>query len=207
MCHPVVASRIDDVDPGFAIAVAVPALAAITWVTASLLADGLPEVASPAGLGRRSRLLLAVVVAGLTATATAAGTTAATGNVTPVQIVPAAAAAAVAVLALRRLAALRRGATAFADAPDSPLPPGLRAAAAHPMIGLPVQTCGMASLPAAVAGFVPFDGAAAVGPAVTAALPVVVAIGIRHALRHNRLAERAITGPGRAVRPAGYPRG
>jgi len=196
-----------DVDPGSVIAFAVAALAGAIWLTAGIVADGLPDTVDPAELGRRSRLLLALVVAGLSATAGAAATTA--GILAAVQIAPAAAAAAVAVLTLRRLVALRRGAAAFADAPDSPLPPGLRAAAAHPMIGLPIQACGLVALPAVVAttGVVPLTGAGVVGPAVTAAVPLVVVIGVRHALRHSRLAERAVTMPARAVRAAGYLRG
>lgn len=198
---------IDGMEPGFVIALAVAAVAAAIWVTASILADGLPEAVRPAELRRRSRLLLALVVAGLTATAGTAATAA--GHLVAVHVAAAAAAAAAGVLTLRRLVALRRGAAAFADAPDSPLPPALRAAAAHPMIGLPIQACGLVSLPAGVAttGFVPLAGAGAVGPAVTVAVPLVVAIGVRLALRHNRLAERAVTVPPRAVRAAGYLRG
>jgi hypothetical protein len=206
MCPRAATARIDGVNSGLAIAItfAVPALAAALWVAASIVADGLPEAAGPAELSRRSRLLVALVALALTATAAATATAMATDHLAALQIAPTAAAAAVAVLALRRLVAVRRGAAAFAEVPDSPLPPGLRAAAAHPMIGLPIQACGLAALPAAVAGVVPLDGA--VGPAVTAAVPLVVGIGVRHALRHNRLAERAITVPTRAVRAAGYRR-
>jgi hypothetical protein len=210
MCRRTATVMIDGVEPGFVLALAVPALAAGIWVAAGIVADGLPEAVGPAELSRRTRRLLAFVVAALIVTAGAAGTAATvTGGLTAVQIAPAAAGAAVAVLALRRLLALRRGAAAFADAPDSPLPPGLRAAAAHPMIALPIQACGLVALPAAVAttGLVPVAGAGAIGPAVTAAVPLVVAIGVRHALRHNRLAERAVTMPARAVRAAGYLRG
>ncbi|MGC1210452.1 MAG: hypothetical protein WA890_04175, partial [Micromonospora sp.] len=90
---------------------------------------------------------------------------------------------------------------AFAAAPDTPAPHGLRAAAAHPLIGLPLQVTALALAPALVS-------AAGVdllaGPAITVGALGVTVIGVRHALRHNRLCERAMpdeVASARAARP------
>jgi hypothetical protein len=106
--------------------------------------------------------------------------------------VQAAPALAVAACTVRRVRRLRAGAGAFAAAPETPAPHGLRAAAAHPLVGLPLQLTGLAILPAVVAAGAPdVFGPGVTGPAITVGVLGVAAIGVRHALRHSRLAERA----------------
>ena len=81
------------------------------------------------------------------------------------------------------------GAGAFASAPATPAPHGLRAAAAHPLVGLPLQVTALATVPALIAAAGADLGAdpGVTGPAITVGALAVVAIGVRHALRHNRL--------------------
>ncbi|MFD0817405.1 hypothetical protein ACFQ0D_03515, partial [Micromonospora zhanjiangensis] len=81
---------------------------------------------------------------------------------------------------------------AFTGAPGTPVPPRLRAAAAHPMIAVPLQMVGLATLPATVTaatGGTLTTGSALPGLVLTAAGLAVVTMGIRHAIRHSRLAE------------------
>jgi hypothetical protein len=95
---------------------------------------------------------------------------------------------------LRRLGQVRRGAGAFTTAPHAPVPPGLRAAAAHPLVAAPLQVTGLATLvglPIA-AGLVTVPGADLAGVAITLVGVAVVAIGVRHALRHSRLSLRVV---------------
>jgi hypothetical protein len=101
------------------------------------------------------------------------------------------------VVGVRTVGRLRRlwvGARAFATAPGTPVPPALRAGAAHPMIALPLQMAGLATLPAMVtaSGLVPATDSGLAGLVLTAAGLTVVTVGIRHALRHSRLVERAV---------------
>ncbi|MFD0783751.1 hypothetical protein ACFQZ8_07475, partial [Micromonospora azadirachtae] len=88
---------------------------------------------------------------------------------------------------------------AFATAPGTPTPYGLRAAAAHPLIGLPVQVTALLTVAGMIAasGGDRFTTPGVTGPAITAGALGILAVGVRHALRHNRLAERA-----RAPEPA-----
>lgn len=174
---------------------------AVVWLTAGIIADGLPRLDSPRALRRRTAWLLALSAIGLGAMATlGSGALIATGptlaNRAPLAVaLPAATAMAVALLTVRRLRRLHAGAGAFAAAPDAPVPPALRAGAAHPMIALPLQTAGLVSLAALVAAtdLIPLTGSAMTGSALTAGLATVSAIGVRHALRHSRLAEHSIT--------------
>ncbi|BCJ59365.1 hypothetical protein [Micromonospora endophytica] len=182
-------------------------VAAVWWV-AGYLADGLPRMAHARGLRRHAGWLLALTLAGLSLTvalpiaglATAGATVAdrAAGGLA-LAAVPA---LVVAVCTVRRLRRLRAGAVALAVAPRTPAPHGLRAAAAHPLIGLPLQVTGLALVPAVIAasGAGQLLGPGAAGPAVTVGALGVAAIGVRHALRHNRLAERAM--PQRATASA-----
>jgi hypothetical protein len=97
-------------------------------------------------------------------------------------------------VSLRRLTQVRRGAGAFATAPRTPVPPGLRAAAAHPLVAAPLQVTGLATLvglPIA-AGVVTVPGSDVAGIAITIVGVAVVAIGIRAALRHSRLSVRVV---------------
>ena len=188
-------ARFMDIDLVILIAVAV------VWLTAGIVADGLPQLDSPGALRRRTTWLLTLTMTGLGAMAVlglaalvAAGPTVA--DRAPLALVlPAVPATAVALLTVRRLRRLRAGAGAFATAPDAPVPPALRAAAAHPMIALPLQVAGLVTLPALVAAtaVVPFTASALTGFALTAGLATVSTIGVRHALRHSRLAEGSIT--------------
>ena len=172
------------------------ALAAI-WLTAGLLVDGLPVARTAAELRRRAGLL-SILVGGGAATLVAVPIV--TGALPGPSAAPTAAlfAAAPAIVALtatlRRLGQVRAGAGAFATAPHTPVPPGLRAAAAHPLVAAPLQVTGLAALvglPVA-AGVVELPGSDMAGIAITVAALVVVAIGVRHALRHSRLSLRVV---------------
>ncbi|MEV6811471.1 hypothetical protein [Micromonospora sp. NPDC051296] len=183
---------------------------ATVWWVAGYLADGLPRLTHARGLRRRSGWLL-------TLTLTALGLTVAV-PISAVAGMPLADRAAsglaltavpalvVAICTVRRVRRLRAGAGTLAVAPRTPAPHGLRAAAAHPLIGLPLQVTGLALLPPLIlaSGAGQFLGPGTTGPAITVGALGVGVIGVRHALRHNRLAERAM--PERAAasaRPAG----
>ncbi|MFE9651632.1 hypothetical protein [Micromonospora sp. NPDC006431] len=172
---------------------------AAVWLAAGVVADGLPRLDRARALRRRTGWLSGLTLAGLVLTTgvlvlglQSAGTTPidrAAGGLT----LAATPALVVAVCTVRRVRRLRAGAGAFSAAPDTPAPHGLRAAAAHPLIGLPLQVTALAVVPAVVsAAGVDLPAAPAVaGPAITVGVLGVLAIGVRHALRHNRLAERA----------------
>ena len=68
------------------------------------------------------------------------------------------------------------------------MPPSLRAAAAHPMVALPVQVTALVAIVSATG----LAAAAVLGIALTAAGLVTAAIVVRHGLRHSRLAEAAV---------------
>jgi hypothetical protein len=168
------------------------AIAAV-WLAAGLLAETLPEARTARALHRRTRVLLTLVVGG-------GGLLVAVPVVAMVGPAEKAAMAALlpgvpALLAfsttLRRLNWLRRGAAAFAAAPATPASPALRAAAAHPLLATPLQVTGLAALAGAPIAWraVQLPGA---GMAITTVVLAVVAIGVRHAVRHSRLAERAV---------------
>lgn len=184
---------------------------AAVWVAAGVVADGLPRLDRARALRRRTGWLSALTLTGLALTATvllaglqSAGDTrldrAAAGLA-----LAAAPALVVAVCTVRRVRRLRAGAGAFARAPETPAPHGLRAAAAHPLVGLPLQVTALATVPAVVsaAGLDLFTGAGSTGAAVTVGTLGITAIGVRHALRHNRLAERAMPAAVASPRAAG----
>ncbi|MCW3813769.1 hypothetical protein ONA91_04775 [Micromonospora sp. DR5-3] len=173
---------------------------AAVWLAAGVVADGLPRLDRARALRRRTGWLSALTVAGLVLTAAvlllglqSAGTTA-IDRAADGLLLAAAPALVVAVCTVRRVRRLRAGAGAFAAAPDTPAPHGLRAAAAHPLIGLPIQVTALAFVPAVVSatGVDLLATPAVTGPAITVGVLGVLAIGVRHALRHNRLAERAL---------------
>ncbi|MFF4891617.1 hypothetical protein [Micromonospora chersina] len=173
---------------------------AAVWLAAGVVADGLPRLDRARALRRRTGWLSALVLTGLALTAAvlavglqSAGTTALDRAAAGLTLA-AAPALVVAACTVRRIRWLRAGAGAFAAAPDTPAPHGLRAAAAHPLIGLPLQVTALAMLGAVLpaAGVDLFATPAVAGPATTVAVLGVIAIGVRHALRHNRLAERAL---------------
>jgi hypothetical protein len=196
---------LDVVDINLAILLAVAAV----WLAAGIVADGLPQARTAGALRRRTGWLLALTATGLAGTAAAAvralGSPATTADQAVLGLaLPAASATVVAALTVRRLSRLRTSAGAFAAAPGTPAPPALVAGAAHPMVALPVQVAGLVSLPAAVTatGLVPLTGPSATGPVLTAAVLAVATIGVRHALRHSRLTELAVTVRPRSARAA-----
>ncbi|MCI4063496.1 hypothetical protein MRQ36_13265 [Micromonospora sp. R77] len=73
------------------------------------------------------------------------------------------------------------------------------------MVGLPLQVTALATVAAlvpAAAGDL-FADPGVTGAAVTVGVLAVAAIGVRHALRHNRLAERAMPAAVSSPRTAG----
>jgi hypothetical protein len=174
------------------------AIAAV-WLIAGALADGLPRRSTAAALRRRTGVVLLLAAAGMAAMVwVAVGALLTAGPTDADQIalglaLPAVPALVVAVRTVGRLRRLWAGAGAFTTAPGTPVPPRLRAAAAHPMIALPPQVAGLATLPAmaTASGLVPATDSGLAGLVLTAAGLTVVTVGIRHALRHSRLVERA----------------
>jgi hypothetical protein len=172
------------------------ALAAI-WLTAGLLADGLPVADTASELRRRAGLLSMLVGAGaavLVAVPVITGLLPGDSAAPAAAVLPAVPALVVLTMTRRRLTMLRRGAGAFATAPLAPLSPALRAAAAHPMIAAPLQATGLAAivgLPIA-GGLVAVPGTDLAGIAITVVGAAVIAIGVRHALRHSRLSLLAL---------------
>ncbi|WP_434742296.1 hypothetical protein [Micromonospora sp. SH-82] len=176
---------------------------AAVWLTAGIVADGMPRLHRAYTLRRRVHWLFALTLAGLGLTGGVLMAGLQSPGAAPVDRAAAGLALAtvpalvVAVCTVRRLRRLSAGAAAFAAAPRTPAPHGLRAAAAHPLIGLPLQATGLAAVVGvfSVNGFDLLDGAGLTGPAVTVGLLVVTAIAVRHSLRHSRLAERAVAEP------------
>lgn len=180
---------------------------AAVWLAAGVVADGLPRLDRARALRRRTGwlLVLSVVGVGLTLAVLAAGLTSAgdtpvdrAAGQLPLVAVPA---LAVAVCTVRRVRRLRAGAGAFAAAPETPAPYGLRAAAGHPLVGLPVQVTALATVPGllSAAGLDLGVDDGVTGVALTVGGLAVLAIGVRHGLRHNRLAERTLPGTGPAL--------
>ncbi|MEV1070895.1 hypothetical protein [Micromonospora parva] len=184
---------------------------AAVWLAAGIVADGLPRLRNTRVLRRRTGWLLVLALTGATLTAAVLGGGLFSAGTAPVDraaagLTLAAGPALVAtVCSVRRIRRLRAGAGAFASAPATPAPHGLRAAAAHPLVGLPLQVTALATVPALVAAVGTDLGAdpGVTGPAITVGAVAVIAIGVRHALRHNRLAERARPAVARSARAAG----
>lgn len=174
----------------------------VVWLTAGLFADALPRARSARELRRRSgtlRLLIALGAAVFVAVPVVTGLMPGNAAAPAAALVPAVPALIVLTAGLRRLTQIHRGAGAFATAPQTPLPPALRAAAAHPMILVPLQVTGLASIlgvPIA-ARFVTVPGADLAGIAITIIGAAVVAIGIRAAVRHSRFSVQAVAPIGR----------
>ncbi|MEU7616226.1 hypothetical protein AB0M91_00510 [Micromonospora rifamycinica] len=185
---------------------------AAVWLAAGVVADGLPRLDRARALRRRGGWLLALSVAGvgLTMTVLAAGLISAGDTVVDRAagqlLLVAVPALAVLAWTVRRVRRLRAGAGAFAAAPETPAPYGLRASAAHPLVGLPVQVTALATVPGLLraAGLDLSADNGFTGVALTLGGLVVLAIGVRHGLRHNRLAERTLPtgGPALAASPA-----
>ncbi|MEU7850155.1 hypothetical protein AB0B74_04780 [Micromonospora parva] len=184
---------------------------AAVWLAAGIVADGLPRLRNTRVLRRRTGWLLVLALTGATLTAAVLGGGLFSAGTAPVDraaagLTLAAGPALVAtVCSVRRIRRLRAGAGAFASAPATPAPHGLRAAAAHPLVGLPLQVTALATVPALIAAAGTDLGAdpGVTGPAITVGAIAVIAIGVRHALRHNRLAERTRPAAARSARTAG----
>lgn len=167
------------------------ALAAV-WLTAGLLADALPTAGTALELRRRARtvgLLVGLGAAILVTVPLLSGLLPGTSSASAAALPPAVPALAVLAATVRRLAQVRAGAGAFSAAPSTPLPPALRAAAAHPLIAVPLQATGLAAvlgLPIA-ARIVTVPDADVTGVAITLIGVAVLVIGIRAAIRHSRL--------------------
>ncbi|MEU7903768.1 hypothetical protein [Actinoplanes sp. NPDC049118] len=167
------------------------ALAAI-WLTAGLLAETLPGVRTARELRRRARALSMLVgggIAVLIAVPLATGPLPWGSAVAAATLLPAVPAAFVMLVTARRVTQVRRGAGTFATAPLTPAPPALRAAAAHPLVATPLQVTGLAALAGVpvAAGVVELPGADMAGVVLTAVGVGVLALGVRHAIRHSRL--------------------
>ena len=175
---------------------------AVAWLAAGLLADALPAANTAREMRHRAGVLTVVIGLGAAVFVTiplvswlvpgrSAAPTAALLAAVPALIVLTA--------GIRRLGQVRRGAGAFATAPRTPVPPALRAAAAHPLLLVPVQVTGLAAvigLPIA-GGLVKVPGADVAGIAITVVGVAVVAIGIRAAVRHSRLNVQVLAPIGR----------
>jgi hypothetical protein len=176
---------------------------AVAWLAAGLVADALPGARTARDLRRRAGHLTWLVAAGaavFVAVPLVTWVIPGVSNAPAAALLPAVPALIVLTLGVRRLGQVRRGAGAFATAPHTPAPPALRAAAAHPLILVPMQVTGLAALvglPIA-AGLVEIPGADVAGIAITVVGAAVVAIGVRAAVRHSRLSLLALAPIGRS---------
>jgi hypothetical protein len=164
---------------------------AVLWSGAGILADRLPRARDARTLRRRAGGLLLAIGAGVAAIVAIGIQEQGVQGLAALAV----AALVVSVLVVPRLNRVRRGAKAFTSAPHAPMPPALRAAAAHPLVALPVQLTAIVAL-VSVTGIA---SAAVLGVALTAAGLVAGAIGVRNALRHNRLAEAAVVRRDRSI--------
>lgn len=184
---------------------------AAVWLAAGLLADSLPTARTALALHRRVRLI--AILTGIGAAAFVAMPLLPNASAAPeAALLPGVPAMVVLIWSWRRLTQVRQGAGAFATAPLTPLPPALRAAAAHPLIAAPLQVTGLAALiglpiagglvltGAAPATSVPLLGGDLAGIAITVVAIAVIVIAVRHAVRHSRLSLKAIAPLGRRPR-------
>ncbi len=182
----------------------------VIWLAAGAVADGLPSLRTTRALRRRTGWLLALVLTGVALTAATLVAGLLSAGAAPVDRAAAGLTLAAgptvvaAVCSVRRIRRLRAGVGAFASAPATPAPHGLRAATAHPLVGLPVQVTALATVPALITAAGADLGAepGVTGPAITVGALTVIAIGVRHALRHSRLAERVRSDPPQSARAA-----
>jgi hypothetical protein len=182
-------------------------LAAI-WLTAGLLVDAMSTARTARELRRRAGIISLLVGAGAAVFVAIPVITGLLpgGSMAPAAaLLPAVPAMIVLTVTRRRLTQIRRGAGAFATAPMTPAPPGLRAAAAHPLVIAPLQVTGLATLvglPIA-AGLVTVPGSDVAGIALSVVGLAVIAIAIRAGMRHSRLSVRVIAPMKRAPRVLG----
>ena len=176
---------------------------AVAWLTAGLLADALPAARTVRQLRRRAGLLTAVIAGGaavFVAVPLVSWLVPGRSTAPAAALLAAVPALVVLTAGLRGLAQVRRGAAAFATAPQTPMPPALRAAAAHPLLLVPIQVTGLAAvigLPIA-GGLVRVPGSDVAGIAITVVGVAVLAIGVRAAIRHSRLSLLALAPIGRS---------
>jgi hypothetical protein len=175
----------------------VAALAGV-WLAAGLLAETLPTARTALELRRRAALLSTVILVG-TAVFVAIplvdwvlpGTSAAPAAA----LLPAVPALFAVTVTVRRLTRVRQGSAVFGAAPHTPLPPGLRAAAAHPLLTTPLQVTGLAALaglPVAT-GVISVPGGEVAGIAIAVVGLAGLLIGVRAAVRHSRLRSQVLT--------------
>jgi hypothetical protein len=175
------------------------------WLTAGLLVETLPTARTASQLRRRTGVLRMMVGAGaavFVAVPVVTGLLPGASAAPVAALLPAVPAMIVLTVTRRRLTQIHRGAGAFATAPLAPLPPGLRAAAAHPLITVPLQVTGLATLvglPIA-AGVVAVSGSDVAGIAITVMGLAVVATSVRAGVRHSRLSVPAVVPRARAPR-------
>ena len=176
---------------------------AVAWLTAGLLADALPAARTVRQLRRRAGLLTAVIAGGaavFVAVPLVSWLVPGRSAAPAAALLAAVPALVVLTAGVRGLAQVRRGAAAFATAPQTPMPPALRAAAAHPLLLVPIQVTGLAAvigLPIA-GGLVRVPGSDVAGIAITVVGVAVLAIGVRAAIRHSRLSLLALAPIGRS---------
>ncbi|HWS38577.1 MAG TPA: hypothetical protein VN408_38295 [Actinoplanes sp.] len=184
---------------------------AAAWLAAGLLSDGLSTAATAHQFRRRAGLVTGLIVAGLAvfiAVPLVATVLPGVQAAPAAALLPAVPGLLVVTSTVRRLGRVRRGAGAFATAPLTPIPPGLRAAAAHPLLAAPLQVTGLAALVglpiAADLVTLPIGESAGVaGFAVIGVALAIAGIGVRAALRHNRLAPLVLAPIDRERIPAG----
>ncbi|MEU4245119.1 hypothetical protein [Actinoplanes sp. NPDC026619] len=170
---------------------------AVAWTAAGLVADGLPNSRTAAELRRRAGWLSALVIGGaavFVAVPTVSWIRPGEQTAPTAALLAAIPGLVVLTVGVRRLGQVRRGAGAFATAPHTPLPPGLRAAAAHPLILVPMQVTGLAAMigvPIA-ARLVEVPTSNVAGLATTIVGIAVLVIGVRAAVRHSRLSLLAL---------------
>jgi hypothetical protein len=166
---------------------------ATVWLAAGLLVETLPTARTARELRRRAGILCLLVGAGavvFVAVPVVAGLVPGESSAPVAAVLPAVPAVIVLTVSRRRLSQIRRGAGAFVTAPLAPLPPGLRAAAAHPMVTVPLQITGLGTL----VGLPVAAGAAVVpaGVAITVIGVAVIGSAVRASVRHNRLSVPAL---------------
>jgi hypothetical protein len=176
---------------------------ALAWLAAGLIADALPAARTARELRRRAGILAVVIGAGaavFVAIPLVSWLVPGRSSAPAAALLAAVPAFVVLTAGARRLGQVSRGARVFASAPQIPVPPALRAAAAHPLVLVPIQVTGLASLiglPIA-GGLVRVPGTDVAGIAITVVGVAVIAIGVRAAVRHSRLSLLALAPIGRS---------
>jgi hypothetical protein len=176
---------------------------ALAWLAAGLIADALPAARTARELRRRAGILAVVIGAGaavFVAIPLVSWLVPGRSSAPSAALLAAVPAFVVLTAGARRLGQVSRGAGVFASAPQIPVPPALRAAAAHPLVLVPIQVTGLAALiglPIA-GGLVQVPGADVAGIAITVVGVAVIAIGVRAAVRHSRLSLLALAPIGRS---------